>query len=252
MAPGADLKSYEESELEEWFARSAHVEPANGISPDPRCPLSVLCSDTTVVKVVVGNEEGLKTWSIHRILLTKHSSFFRAALAPGHFVESLTNTVTLPSDDAESFEIFVQWLYTYNPETNKNALAHFQFSTISLIKAYCMGDMFGVLDFKNAVMAKLFDAHLWRHFITSFTPECLNYALENSLSGCPLQKLLADICACRILSASLSGDKAAEWQEIFDGKEEFAAAVITRVAMGSRDPPRLGHLKFHYLELWKR
>lgn len=216
------------------------------------CRTVSLSDDNTMVKVVVGREEHmLRTWNLHRALLTKHSSFFRGALTPGHFVESLTNTVTLPTDDCDSFEIFVQWLYTYNSETNHISLAHFQFSTISLIKAYCMGDMFGVLDFKNAVISKLFDAHLWRYFITSLTPECVIYAMQNSLSGCPLQKLLADVCACRILNDSLGTGNDAQWEELFEGDEDFVIEVMTRVATGLRDPARSGNLKIHYLELWK-
>ena len=180
-------------------------------------------SDHTMVKVVVGSDEAPKTWSIHRArgaLLIKYSCFFRAAITPGHFVESLTNTVSLSTDDCEIFEIIVQRLYAYNPKTNHNALAHFQLSTISLIKAYCMGDIFGVLDFKNAVFSKLFDAHLWRYFITTLTPDCVRYAVENSLFGCPLQKLLADVCACRILNESICKDNCAEWERSFLEEEK--------------------------------
>lgn len=200
------------------------------------------------MKVTVGTGTTLKTWYLHRGLLTKHTSFFRGALAPGHFAESLSNTVTLPAHDNESFEVFVQWLYTFDSQTTREPLEDMQFTTINLIKAYCLGDMLRAPNFKNAIMSKLYDAQLWHPSKTSLTPNCLEYGFENSLPKCPLQRLLTDACACRIVNGTIDVAKDEQWRELFEGGGDFVTEVIMKVARGSKQPWTIGNLKLHYFE----
>ena len=47
---------------------------------------------------------------IHRDVLTKHSTFFRAALE-GQFREAHEKVVRMPEGDAEAFAVYCQWAY---------------------------------------------------------------------------------------------------------------------------------------------
>ena len=59
----------------------------------------------------------------------------------------------------------------------------------------------------------------------------MKYAFENTLPGCPLQKLIADICACKI---AYGGD--------------FVSEVLMRLAAVTVLLVVLGHEKAHYIE----
>ena len=49
-------------------------------------------------------------WSLHENLLSATSDFFRTAFNGG-FKESADDTLALPEDDPQAFELFVRWLY---------------------------------------------------------------------------------------------------------------------------------------------
>ncbi|KAK5133050.1 hypothetical protein LTR08_008255 [Meristemomyces frigidus] len=68
-----------------------------------------------VVEVVVGDDSDksrpVTKYTVHKELLTSASPFFAAALN-GTFAEGLDQSVRLPEEKPDSFEWFLQWLYT--------------------------------------------------------------------------------------------------------------------------------------------
>ena len=60
------------------------------------------------VTVIVGPEK--RKFSVHETLLRSNSAFFEAALKKD-WKEGMHRTVTLPEEDADTFYIYVQWLY---------------------------------------------------------------------------------------------------------------------------------------------
>jgi len=67
--------------------------------------------DAVLVNVVVGAGTNMGTWNLYEALLCKYSEFFRAALQ-GQFKEAKEKQVTLPDDNPEVLELFVQWIFT--------------------------------------------------------------------------------------------------------------------------------------------
>ena len=219
----------------------------------PRCEAYISCSlaeDNSIVQVIVGENKASKTWNLHRALLIKHAPFFRGALAPGHFVESANHKVTLSTDDNETFAVFVQWLYTIDSAFDNAAFLYLGIPIIDLIKAYCLGDMLGSAQFKNVVISKLYDSKLWDDFQQFLTPKCVEYAFENSPAGCPLQKLVADICAYKLVRGSIAmyPDLGSEWKEFFDNGGYFVSEVLMRVVAWRELDCVMGYEKAYYIE----
>jgi poly(rC)-binding protein 2/3/4 len=89
--------------------------PRHGRSPD-RPLLRTNIRDFTSVATVIVGEADHKTrpqtkYIVHKELLAQTSPFFAAALN-GTFAEGLDQTVRLPEEKPETFEWFLQWLYT--------------------------------------------------------------------------------------------------------------------------------------------
>ncbi len=61
-----------------------------------------------MVNVYVDTERA--KWYLHENLLCKTSQFFRSAFK-GSFKEASDRSIELPEDDADSFALFVRWLY---------------------------------------------------------------------------------------------------------------------------------------------
>jgi hypothetical protein len=63
------------------------------------------------IEVHVGKEESFKKYIVHTGLVTEWSEFFARALN-GQWKESDENITTLPEDDQEVFELYLQLIYT--------------------------------------------------------------------------------------------------------------------------------------------
>ncbi|KAK4497153.1 hypothetical protein PRZ48_011603 [Zasmidium cellare] len=89
--------------------------PRAGRSPDRPLLRTAFRNFSGVATVVVGKPNDRARpqtqYIIHKELLTAASPFFAAALN-GTFAEGLDQTVRLPEEKPESFEWFIQWLYT--------------------------------------------------------------------------------------------------------------------------------------------
>ncbi|KAL8876951.1 MAG: hypothetical protein Q9198_004938 [Flavoplaca austrocitrina] len=109
-----------------------------------------LLQDTAIATVRVGKDA--KSWILHKSLLNRHSPFFAAALN-GSFKEATTNTVELDDDDPESFQLFVQWLYTGEIKADMNDLP------TKACRAWALGDKLQCPAFQDSAMLRLIGYH---------------------------------------------------------------------------------------------
>jgi len=99
------------SPCEEYTARHHRCGPTD-IFPAPRIPLRTTFKNFhRFATVVVGTGKSAQKYTLHTDLLTSCSPFFAAALN-GSFAEATDQTVTLEEEKPETFEWFIQWLYT--------------------------------------------------------------------------------------------------------------------------------------------
>ena len=195
------------------------------------------CDST--VKVVVGDHAWGSTWHLHRALLTNRSLFFRAALS-GNFLESSTNTVNLPDEDSEIFEIFVQWLYSTLQENKFDIKSIDCNVTIdTLVKTYCLATKFDSLPLVDSVLATL---HEKPDLSKRLKPETLRYAWNNVHSGAALLELLLDTVSYAIAKREIrivaEGDRlakmkgATEWRQLIAGGGDLVVQLMARINAG--------------------
>lgn len=189
------------------------------------------------VKVIVGIDPDATTWYIHRALLTKDSPYFRAVLAIDRFAESGSNTISLPDDDSQAFGTLVYWVYNFARTEYRCVIK----DCLDSIKAYCLGDKFGMAPFKNDMLQAL--ARTNKPKVT-ITLESVIYAFEHTPGGSGLRTMLTDILATSIqdgtivLNGNIAGGSSdcfadLTWPEFFEGGGEYVSAVLSRFVGGN-------------------
>ncbi|OAF61476.2 hypothetical protein VC83_02154 [Pseudogymnoascus destructans] len=63
-----------------------------------------------MVKIIVGEGEGVREFVLHRGLFMDKVMFFEKMFGGG-FLESWTSSATLPEDNPEAFEVLAEWIY---------------------------------------------------------------------------------------------------------------------------------------------
>ncbi|KAL8864393.1 MAG: hypothetical protein Q9198_009892 [Flavoplaca austrocitrina] len=143
--------------------------------------------DTAIVTVRVGSGEEVKSWAVHKGLLTHHSPFFAAALN-GFFKESTSNVVELIEDSPEAFNLFVYWLYTGDLTPGKLTSDVKRFARIACL-AWALGDKLQCPVFQDRAMLQLlaFHKHAW------LMEDAIRLIYNVSPSGSKLRSFAADI-----------------------------------------------------------
>ncbi|CAK3969585.1 btb poz domain containing [Lecanosticta acicola] len=85
--------------------------PRPGRSPDRPLLRTAFRNFSGIATVVVGEGSKRMSYPVHKELLTQASPFFAAALN-GTFAEGMEQVVRLPEEKGETFEWWLQWLYT--------------------------------------------------------------------------------------------------------------------------------------------
>ncbi|CAK1360416.1 hypothetical protein CB0940_06468 [Cercospora beticola] len=108
---------------------------------------------SAIIAVVAGQDERSATFHVHEDLLREHSHFFDAALNH-QWKEAQERKITLPEDNPDVVDVYVQWLYG---DTVKDALTKTlggprRFRSAVWAVAYLFGDKIQDRPFSNAVM----------------------------------------------------------------------------------------------------
>lgn len=61
--------------------------------------------------IVVAGTDNKKEYSLHRVILSVNSSYFKAACRKGTFLEGDAGVINLPDIEPEAFDQVVQWMY---------------------------------------------------------------------------------------------------------------------------------------------
>lgn len=140
----------------------------------------------SVITITVGESEA--RFQAHKDLLCQRSPFFNGALTRD-FKEASENAVTLPEDDPDTFERFLQWVYsgTYvlsGIGTDDEVDERY----IQLVQLYTLADKLEVPALKKSVVDEL--------FVMKSNPdkppqiEVISYVYENTRERSPLRKLM--------------------------------------------------------------
>lgn len=178
--------------------------------------------NASTVTLVVGE---LKiSFHVHEAILCKVSPVFKAAFT-STFKEGLERKMTLPDDDADLFNLLVEWLYagSYNiPQPtghkDKDAARFMEF-----IRLYVLADKYGVTSLKNEIVKTLFDA-LKQNHKTGPNADTVAYVYENLPGTSPIRRLPADFYVCNDKFAWCENVRVSDLLRIYP---EFAADVVS-------------------------
>ncbi|KAL8733768.1 MAG: hypothetical protein Q9166_001962 [cf. Caloplaca sp. 2 TL-2023] len=92
------------------------------------------------VTILVG--QGETPFYIHRDLLCDRSAHFRAALK-GHFKEAKTGQIAFPEEQAETFDLFVYWVYRDTlPHIHKGEDLQYYISLMSFARSILLEELY--------------------------------------------------------------------------------------------------------------
>ena len=185
--------------------------------------------DASTASIYVGETRAL--FLVHQDLLSSVSPYFEAALTTG-FKEATARTVSLPEDDIESFERFVQWLYS-----GVYALSVFKTREMAdkrylqLAELYILADKFQVPKLKNDIIDKVNTTH------KAYLPplSAISHVYKNTPTSSPLRKMLV---ATYVWSIDLTWYNEEEAEKELLMVPEFTRDLTVTLAGLFQDPDR--------------
>lgn len=132
---------------------------------------------------------------LHKNLVCRYSSFFKAA-CKGGFREAESNEIKLPDDESETFDNFVQWLYTRDFEHQKTESGGLDW--VCILDTYVLADKLGAPKFSNYVMnLMVHEAEMrWDQELGLPDAAAVCVAYENTPGSSPLRRFLVDVYCC--------------------------------------------------------
>ena len=146
-------------------------------------------SFSAIIQVKVGPA---KTFTVHKGILCRSSSYFKAALEGG-FKESKDQVLRLPDDDPVVFSHFQLWLYTGNIIASHESPKDITWKV--LISLYLFGDVRGIPRLQNEAIDLFIDKNV---AMSQVPGDQLNLIYENTLDSSPLRKLIVDLFTFRV------------------------------------------------------
>lgn len=98
------------------------------------------------VEIIVGEREDTKEFVVHKELLMNKVSFFKK-LFDGGFLESSAVSATLPEDNPDAFEVFIEWVYCSTVKSlhsvgrSKHDQVDLAISTVVLAEKYMLPEL---------------------------------------------------------------------------------------------------------------
>ena len=165
--------------------------------------------------MIVGEEDNIKRFSLHKCLAIKESAFFEKAFS-NDWKESEENKITLPNHHAEHFQIFTSWLYTRRVFTYQAKLYFGKEGSDEwdlLANAWALGAYLQATDFQDTIA----DAMLEKVMQGSISAQTVHQTIyANSVAGTPIRKLVVDMTVERWDVAMLEAQSNnAAWSDFF-------------------------------------
>ncbi|KAF2704179.1 hypothetical protein K504DRAFT_159633 [Pleomassaria siparia CBS 279.74] len=109
----------------------------------------------STIKLVVGEGDEQKNFTVHENIICARSSFFRTCMN-GDWKEFEDRVVKLPEDNPEAVELYIQSLYTGNISQTEeiSSSSHFY---VTLGDAYVLADKFMDVYARNVVVEAIFN-----------------------------------------------------------------------------------------------
>jgi hypothetical protein len=166
-----------------------------------------------------------KVWHLYKDLLCKASSFFDRAFR-GSFREAVSRTLDLLNDNADSFDIFIAWLYKGNkfllrsPDGNDTIFKY--------LKLYVLGSRLLILNLENVVIDVIY-SYLWTESNRCPSLQHVRYLYDNTECGYKMRILLVERVAAGLLSEMLEGSFPEEWQDTLSSSARLGCDIVRTI-----------------------
>lgn len=141
--------------------------------------------------VLVGEEKA--SFFVHQEILCSASPFLKAALT-GNFMEGNGEPLSLPEDDPDTFERFLQYVYisSYNLSTYAtDNLKACQRQAWEYVRLFVFAEKAQVEPLKRQIVKSLFELEREKQIKYPASYTCMEFAYDHTPSGSPLRKVLA-------------------------------------------------------------
>ena len=188
----------------------------------------------TTFKVIVG--ESKEVFYLHKDIFCEVSPFFRAALTGG-FQETEDQTLSFPEDDVDTFERFIEWVYTKSfslasNDTNEELDVHY----LTLARIFILADKLQVLSLKNKAILIMFQSAQNAKWL----PGCdvLKYIYDKTQEKCGLRRLVVAFYVWKVDYKWYDQDNCVgDLLTMRDFPAELALALAQRISQSERSNP---------------
>ena len=192
--------------------------------------------------------EALATWSLPAALVTSHSlTLAEACKCPT--TDGQQNRLSLPEDNPDVFELFVDFMYygsyATNCHTNLETLAAHSMDT----QAWVLGDALKSTSFKNHAMGRL-HAGATEPFTWSVTPPTMVYVCKNTATGSRLRQFFFDYTCLHFSDSSRVTGDTELWDRVLLDHADFRSHLLQQFRKKT-DERHAIHALEEYLEAVK-
>lgn len=176
--------------------------------------------EVSTVTILVGKDK--KPFCVHEDQLCEVSSFFKAAFTSG-FREASDKKMELVEEDEDTFDRFIQWLYSQQYEMPGEETEGGGF--MEPLKLFVLAEKFDVSKLKSLLMTRMFAMGKRDAYRPQL--DAIAYAYAHTSTSSKIRKLLADWYACKISYQWYKDDPA---QKLFRENPEFTTDVLVSLA----------------------
>ncbi|KAL9620201.1 MAG: hypothetical protein Q9160_005210 [Pyrenula sp. 1 TL-2023] len=148
-----------------------------------------------IVQILVG-EPG-REFHLHKKLMTSQSPFFEGAFRDTGFIEGQTQSLRLPENDPDAFELLVHWLYTNNlPDPKKQAAQENGIAFI--INFFLLADRVLLGDRVKTGLTDCLTRAMFYSPWETFPLWITSIVFRDTAQNCPFRQLYLDM-ACQVI-----------------------------------------------------
>ncbi|KAK5456925.1 hypothetical protein LTS15_004705 [Exophiala xenobiotica] len=187
-------------------------------------------ASSATITVTVGRDNRKRTYNLHEAVLVSQCPFFEKCLRSG-MKEQVEQTVHLPEDNPEAFEIVVKWMHAEKVPTiiNDLSIGH----AYILANKLCMGEL------QNALVDK-FRATYKKAMIN---PSTVTWIWAHTPEGCKLREISLDQLHFEILKSPFKYKNTEQFKKLMKSGGELVTEMywksVHQGAIATRKNPAL-------------
>ena len=187
-----------------------------------------------------------RRWSLHRNLLSYHSTYFREQIKEG--IKEKGGKVDLFDDDSNAFELLVKWLYQGKIDDVSTMTIDKKWDyAFACQQLYLLCDKINLPQLKNLAIDQFRRGCYEAGLVPG--PEEMLPVYQKTPPSSPFRMLVSRIAARQIMDPDCEND-ASVYRDCFAGSPDFAIDVVNAIKQSTggnlfEDPTKGGGCQYH-------